>query len=351
MNREYKAALNVRGDCLFCPLSFTIDSYWNCLVDCHHCSFRSLNHTWGQDLRPANPDTIYKKLTNGLRNKNPKSDIAHCIVQRKTIRFGSRSDPFQPAEDEHGVSAAIIEMLASMKWSFVIQTRFPKRMANNRKHLFDHKELFTFIPVISPGLDKDWEILERKRTDPIHSRIAIIKAFIKRGVNTGVNGEPFIPGYHTVKDFENTMKLLKASGIRSYNTYNFHFNPYVAKRLHAINIDIERIWHFNQDKPWRKILRKLMDLAKQYNIRLGIPDFVNSGWDHIEQTNTCCGVDVPNPTTFNSHHFKQLRQAGMNELEIIKQTWDHIGDPFRGADILTGEGGGKFYTLKDIIDD
>ena len=57
-----------------------------------------MNHTWGSDLRPLDVITFEKKLRNGLKNKNPKSPLAHCLSRKKTIRWGNKSDPFQKAE-------------------------------------------------------------------------------------------------------------------------------------------------------------------------------------------------------------------------------------------------------------
>ena len=166
------------------------------------------------------------------------------------------------------------------------------------------------------------------------------------GIPVGVNGEPFIPGYHTVKDFEQTLLLLKKYGIKSYNTYNFHFTAFVAKRLHAIGIDIEAIWYNNQDTQWKKILRQLLEISKKHGIRLGCPDFVNSGMSWKEQANTCCGINVPNPCTFNTHNFKRLAQEGKSVLEIVDITYDKSGDLTQGLKIIKGEPG-DFYTLKD----
>jgi hypothetical protein len=207
--------------------------------------------------------------------------------------------------------------------------------------------LITIMPVISPGLEKDWELLERERTTPPEDRLKSIHRWKSLGIPVGVNGEPFIPGFHTVEDFENALKLLKAYEINRYNTYNFHFNAFVARRLNDIGVDIEKIWYYNQDDKWKKILARLLELAKEYNIILGCPDFVNSGLSWVEKANTCCGVDVPNPCTFNTHHFKKLYQSGKSPEEIFKLSFDGTGDENMGKSII--EGNTKdFYTLKDI---
>ena len=204
------------------------------------------------------------------------------------------------------------------------------------------------MPVISPGLSKDWEILEKKSTTAPRLRLKTLRYLDGLGLNVGVNGEPFIPGYHTVNDFEKTLKLLKEYKIKSYNTYNFHFNAFVAKRLHAIGIDIEKIWYYNRDKYWKPILQQLLDLSKKYDIILGCPDFVNSGPKWREKANTCCGINVPNPCTFNTHHWKKMLQKGIDYTfqEIIDYTYDGIGDRELARMIVSGEEC-KMYTMKD----
>lgn len=339
----------MRGDSLYCPLSLSLDAYGNCLTDCHHCYLRNLNHVWDSDLKPADLDLLENKLINGLKNKTPKTPLAYALSSKKTIRFGNKTDPFQEIERELKVSKQILNILTRLNWTFVIQTRFTDVMMDyfDRQLLRAHyKKLLTIMPVMSPGLDRDWEILERGRTTPPETRVKQAAFLQKQGIPVGFNGEPFIPGFHTVKEFEDTLKLLKSHGIKRYNTYNFHFNHFVAKRLHAIGVDIEAIWFHNQDKQWKPILRQLLDIAKKHGFILGNPDFVNTGKDWVEQANTCCGVDVPNPCTYNTHFFKKYKQQGFPEEYIMDCTWDGTGDYLEGLSILRGTCN-KMYNLKD----
>lgn len=346
--KTYKNALTIRGDCLYCPLPFSLDAYWNCLINCHHCYFRHLNHTWGTDLRPSDPSEVYKRLKNGLKNPKPSSYIAHAMKQQKTLRFGNKTDPFQPIERKHKVSLRLIKVLNKLNWTYVIQTRCTKLMMEYEKwlNISISRNLLTVMPVISPGLSKDWEILEKTLTTKPSKRLKHLAKLSKMGANVGVNGEPFIPGYHTPKDFEKTLKLLKKYGIKSYNTYNFHFNAFVAKRLHAIGIDIEKIWYYNRDEYWKPILQELLDISKKHNIILGCPDFVNTGSNWYEKTNTCCGINVPNPCTYNSHHWKGMLQEGRNPKDILKETYDGVGNEEQAEAIVYGKKS-EFYTMKD----
>lgn len=346
MTTRLKSAITVRGDSLYCPLPVSIDCYWNCVHDCHHCYFRRLNQVWGSDLRPADPEDIRRKLTNGLRNSSPSSSLAHALAQKKTLRLGNKSDPFQPPEKEWRVAGGVLEALLDLSWETVIQTRDSEMMMEYEGILRNGKDIFIFLPIVSPGYFRDWETFEKKSTTPPNVRLRHARYLQKRGLRVGVNGEPFIPGFHTVEEFEEMIRILKSFGIRSYNTYNFHFNGFVARRLAAIGVDIERIWYYNEsDEHWKPIQQKLIDIAYSNNIVLGCPDFVNTG-RYPQPCNTCCGVTVENPCTFNAHTWKNMVLKGYSKDTIFDKTWDGVGDQEQGKTALFGESD-QFYTLKD----
>jgi DNA repair photolyase len=333
----YKSALGMRGDMLYCPLPLSIDSYWTCEINCHHCYSRRINRTWGNDFRMADVENIKKRLLHP--SQKGKSPLLKAIQQRKTIRLGNRSEPFSPWEEKFRVSTEILKFLMKQKWDTVVQTKFPQRaweMTGLGKN--------TMMAVVMPGLEKDWELFEHSKTENPINRVKTLGKLKKKGFKVGVNGEPFIPGYHTVRQFKETIKLLKSHGINRYNTYNLHMNDYVVKNLHKLGLDIEKIWWMNQDEQWRKILKKLLVIADKYDIILGCPDFVNSGWEDVQKSNTCCGLDVKNPCTFNTHHFKLAIQHGRDPIKC----WDGIGNYEDGLAIMEGTTE-KMYTMKDVV--
>ncbi len=333
----YTAALGMRGDMLYCPLPLSIDPYWTCEVNCYHCYSRRLNRTWGNDFRMADVESIKRKLSSSSKGKSP---LHEAIRQRKTLRLGNRSDPFQPWEEKYRVSTEILKFLMEIEWDTVVQTKFPRRAYE----MTGLGKTCTMMAIITPGLEADWELFERNMTENPIDRVKMLSKLQKKGFNVGVNGEPFIPGYHTPEQFEETVKLLKSYGINRYNTYNLHFNDYVAKNLLKLGLDIEKIWYMNQDKQWRRILKKLIEIAEKHDIILGCPDFVNSGWEYVQKCNTCCGLDVKNPCTFNTHHFKLAVQKG----EDSRKCWDGVGNYEEGLQIIEGTTD-EMYTLKDVV--
>jgi len=300
------------------------------------------------DLRPADPDAIAHKLHNGLKCKNPRSSLAWALYHKKTLRVGNRTDPYQPAELKHQVTHQVLNILIDLKWTFVIQTRFTNNMSNDEEAILKakDKQLITLLPIISPGGEWDRTVLEKGATPSIHSRLQIIRRYIKKGVPVGVGGEPFIPGLHTPKMFEDTLKSLKSVGVKSYNTYNLHFNDHVAKQLVGIGLDIERIWHYNQDKQWRPILHRLCEMADRLGIVLGCPDFVNVPYSYTTKSNTCCGISVTNPSRFNTDTWRRLLMDGKKPGWVLKKTWEGIGNKEMGWKILFGKPC-EFYTMKD----
>lgn len=316
--------------------------------DCHHCFVRFMNHTWGEDLRPLDIEKFKRKLYNGMRNNKPKTSLASALASKKTIRWGSKSDPFQAAELQHRVSREVLKTLIEYDWSFVIVTMCTDVMMEYEDLLIEaaKKNLVTVQVFITPGLERDWEVFERKRTTPIPDRFNHIYRLKSRGIPVAANGEPFIPGFHDLKDFRRAARRLKEAGVDRWNTYNLHLNPHVAKRFAKIGLDLEKIWEMNQDSEWKKILPSLLQMAEAYDIKLGSPDFVNSGARHRDPANTCCGIDVPNPTTFNTHTWKRRVQEENSPEGILEHSWDGIGDFKKGVEVFEGTAE-DLYTMKD----
>ena len=346
--QEYKNPICIRHAHLSCPLPLALESYWACDADCHHCPGRKLNEIWGSEQRIANPHHVERKLHNAVLNARPRSPVACALAKKKTLWLGRKADPYQPIESKKHITRAIIQILNKMHWSFVVCSRYTEFMQPDTK-LFQHG-MSTLLIEITPGGENDWALFERQRTTPVEERLRAATKWSKDGIHVGIRGEPFIPGHHTTKQFRDILRRLKSHGLHSYNTYNLHLNEYNARRLNSIGLDIEKIWHHNQDRLWRPIQRQLCNIADEEGIILGCPDFVNvpKGWR--SRTNTCCGVSVIRPFRFNTHTWKRLLQKGKTPKAVLNNTWEDIGtedDYNQGCAIISGRAH-DMYTMKDV---
>ena len=285
-----------------------------------------------------------------------KSPLANAIRARKTVYVGAKTDPYQPAEEKYEATREALSVLLSNGFSIVVATKFPTRAKRDAGLFVLYRDMVTIMPIISPGWGADWAKLEYGRTEHPDSRLAAAVWWRARGFNVGINGEPFIPGFHAEEDFRTAIRRIRETGIKSYNTYNLHFNDWNAKALHAAGVDVDDIFVGNRDtrsdfslaENWSDILPHLIAIANDEHMILGCPDFVNSGsYTEPVGINTCCGLRVPNPCTMNFMTWKRLRAAGLDDDEIISKTNDGVGDAEDAARFLK-DGAKDRFTLKDV---
>lgn len=347
--KEYKNPINIRYDHLTCPLPFSLESYWNCEADCYHCMGRRLNQIWGQEQRMANPDNVYNILTKAIR-ETTTNPISQALTRKKTFFLGRKADAYQSIEMKEEITNKLIQILSSLDWSFIICTRYQENLMRDIDLFSKNKKLAHVLTEVTAGGDKDWELMERKRTTPPEERLKITQKLQKQGIRVGVRGEPFISGYHTLAQFRDTLKMLKKYGLKSYNIYNLHINDYTIKRLYGIGLDIEKIWTLNQDNNWKATQQRLCDIAVEEEIILGCPDFVNVRSDWSCPVNTCCGIEVDEAFTFNTHNWRHLLLLGNSKIDILENTWEGIGtdtDKEKAKIILCSKKNQDFYTFKD----
>jgi len=336
--------LNIRGDSTSCPLAFGLDTYYNCDFDCLYCCFLGLNAVWGKDFRTLDIDWFKKRILNGIKNKSPRSPLAWAIHHRKTLRIGNKYDPLPPMERELRTTLTVLEFLKSLNWEVKLESKNTDIMLEYQDVLVDMGAIIT--TTVLSGLEKDWELLEGKRPPPPRDRLDALMEFKSRGCQVAVVTEPFIPGYHMISQFDELMGELEARGIDRANVYNLRMTPFVMKRFAEADMDIELIWEMSQDWSWKEILMELLEVGEKRGIKLGCPDFVNAGKFHA-QTNTCCGVDVSNPCTFNIVNWRNIGvRKGFITVEDLKETYDGVGDWIEGLDLFMGDDDKK-YTLAD----
>ena len=344
---DYGNGLTIRGDCLYCPLAFGLDTYWNCPYDCTYCFCRSLNHTWGQEQRVFSPDALRAKLEAGSSNKNPRTPLAAAMRNRNTIRFGNKTDPFPPEEQQHRATEGALRVLSELKWSLKLETKTVTYLQPEYLKWLE-PERCVVTASVSCGLDRDYRAFEPTALPSPEERLRALKTLADQGFQVGVVSEPFMNGWHTVEDWQRLLEACGDYGVRRVNTYHMHLNAFVAKRLNEVpGFDLEAVWRGNEDDQWKPVLGQIIEVSERAGVILGCPDFVNSG-RYSEASNTCCGVDVPKPTTFNFIHWKRRGLAAGRLTKIdVETTWDGVGDLEQGRQLFDGLSS-EFYGWKDL---
>jgi DNA repair photolyase len=328
----------------------TLESYWTCEADCLHCVGRRLNKIWGNEQKITDPDTVKEQLKSYISNKNPKSLKSQALHLKKVLFLGRKADPYQPIERVQRVTRGLVRVLFELNWPVVICSKYQTIAEEDTDLFLRRKELIHMLVEITPGAESDWELFEHARTSAIEDRLRIAEDWKNEGIKVGVRGEPFIPGYHTVEQFRDILKRIKSHGLRSYNTYNLHMNEFTMKRLFNAGLDIEKIWILNQDKNWRITQRKLCQIADEEGVELGCPDFVNVPVNWTSGVNTCCGINVKNAFTFNTHNWRKLLLQGKTSSETLDESWEGVGttkDQELAKIIVSGGHSKDFYTMKD----
>lgn len=235
------------------------------------------------------------------------------------------------------ISAQALYVLKAHDWEVKIETKNPPPLGEIN---LPRRSIIT--TTITVGMDDDWNLFERRLTPSPSERLRRLGEYAAEGYQVAVTTEPFIPGYHEIKQFFDLVELAQSLGINRFNAYNLQLTPFNVKRLIELGLDMERIWDFSQDELWKPILQELLSI----DAIVGCPDFANAG-GFVPGANTCCGVDVENPCTFNSVNWRRIAMLeGEVTWDDFRGSWDGVGDYSLGVALFTGEAGG-YYTLAD----
>ena len=338
--------LTIRSDSLYCPLPFGLDTYYGCAFDCVYCSFLGLHYTWGRGEmdRTLDLDWFRKRVLNGVRTPG-RTPLARAIAGRKTIRLGNKYDPLPPQESELRITRDVLQFLFDLGWEVKLESKNADLIREYAPLLVDGQAIVTTTVTI--GLDRDWRELEGCRTPSPTARLSALSELAQAGLQVAVITEPFIPGRHTIDGWRLFLSLLSHHNINRVNTYNLQLTPFNARRLAEIGVDVVAAHEGGKDPAWRDTLQALLSIGSEMGFHVGCPDFVNAGRVR-PTTNTCCGVDVQNPCTFN---FINWRATGLDRGEVkpadVVRTWDGVGNLEAGLKTFSGKNGATHYSLAD----
>jgi len=164
---------------------YCINPYTGCGVACVYCyaaqfmrRYSGHSEPWGQfvDVKVNAPALLAKQITR---------------ARRGTIWIASVCDPYQPVEEQYGVTRRLLEILVGKDFPVEIQTK----SARVRRDL----DLIRRIPDVEVGFtiateDESMAKLFEPHASPVAERVEVLREFKAAGVRTFAFAGPLLPG-------------------------------------------------------------------------------------------------------------------------------------------------------------
>lgn len=179
--------LNVSSKFAICGLPVRVDTYRSCSFGCTYCFANSRKiMEFDKGLRVGDLQGMERDWAKAMSGDG--SLLSALLRRGVTWHCGGMSDPFQPCEDEHGITRGLIQFTREQGISVLFSTKTDSLrgcgdVIDPRVHSFqmsvtnvdDRDDLEPFVP-------------------PIARRKELYDELKSRGFKVGIRIQPFIPG-------------------------------------------------------------------------------------------------------------------------------------------------------------
>jgi DNA repair photolyase len=232
-----KSILN-RCDSRRVPFEWTINPYRGCEFGCHYCYARYTHEYMELDGGEFDKKIFVKKdaaalLAWDVSRKYSYRSQASGGQSPDHIAIGTATDPYQPAEKEHGVTRACLEELAKrqgLSISVITKSNQIVRDIDVFKRIAERSSLSLNITIttLRPRLAR---LLEPRAPRP-DLRVAAVKQLSDAGLAVGVSASPLIPGITDRDgDLEAVAAAVKNAGAQWFFSGALFLMPSSAKQF------------------------------------------------------------------------------------------------------------------------
>lgn len=257
-NRAYNVgettARSALTDCRFGnEVVWSLNPYVGCSHACVYCYVPDVSRVerddWGRYVVAKH--NIPKLLAKELRRK-----------PERPIFLSSATDPYQPAESQHGLTRRCLDVLSRHDWPLQVLTRSPIILRD-----LDLLETFTDIEVgmSIPTLDDEARRLIEPGAPSIHVRLRTIRALADAGFKPFVNVAPAYPfTTHTPDEMANA---LRDAGAHTVHTFGWGYLdgvlPALQQRVEGTPLQrfVQEVQHDGYRDRQIRSLRGAMDRA------------------------------------------------------------------------------------------
>jgi DNA repair photolyase len=232
-----KSILN-RCDSQRVPFEWTINPYRGCEFACKYCYARYTHEYMELDGSEFEKKIYVKKdaaplLAYDISRKYSYASEKSGGERPDHIAIGTATDPYQPAEREHGVTRACLEELAKregMIISVITKSNQIVRDIDLFKKIAERSELSLNITIttLRPKLAR---LLEPRAPRP-DLRLAAVRQLREAGLAVGVSAAPLIPGITDREgDLEAVAEAAKEAGAQWFWSGVLFLMPSSAKQF------------------------------------------------------------------------------------------------------------------------
>ena len=185
-----KSILN-ESDSKNMPFRWTVNPYRGCEFACRYCYARYTHEFMELDGNEFERKIYVKENTGTLAAR----DLGSKDVDGELIAIGTATDPYQPAEKDHGATRAILEKMAERQGLNISITTKSNQVVRDVKLLQRIAERSSLsvnlsITTMRPGLAR---LLEPRAPRP-DLRMEAVRVLREAGIDAGVFAMPVLPG-------------------------------------------------------------------------------------------------------------------------------------------------------------
>jgi DNA repair photolyase len=293
------------------PFEWTINPYRGCEFACKYCYARYTHEYMELDGGEFERKIFVKKDAGPLlyRDINAKYSYASEASGGRApehIAIGTATDPYQPAEREHGVTRACLEEIArreGLSVSLITKSNQIVRDIDLFQKIAERSQLSLNITVttLRPRLAR---LLEPRAPRP-DLRLAAVRQLREAGLAVGVSACPLIPG---ITDGEGELEALAAAAKDAGAQWFFsnvlflmpssakQFLPFVREKFPKLAKQYEQ-WYSQNGYAPEEYRKKMSARVAQVKVKYG---FTNRPWEELEaraRKRTCSQLSLAWDTT------------------------------------------------------
>ncbi len=297
-----KSILN-RCDSKRVPFEWTINPYRGCEFACKYCYARYTHEYMELDGSEFEKKIYVKRdaaplLAGEISRKYSYHSKASGYTQAEHIAIGTATDPYQPAEREHGVTRACLEELAKregMSISIITKSNQIVRDLDVLQRIAERSDLAIDITVTTmrPRLAR---LLEPRAPQP-DLRLAAVKELHEAGLAVGVSASPLVPG---ITDGEGELEAVAAAAKEAGAQWFFsgvlflmpssakQFLPFVREKFPRLAKQYED-WYWKNGYAPEEYRRKASERVARIRERYG---FRPRPWVEKKHTTPCAQLPL-----------------------------------------------------------